>query len=101
MRPGWYWIFFRPCRMTRTRWAKLATARLASTPRLSTDQMPSTGLKVWRTSGQPEYSQPDLGAGEGTQLGLEVHVEVVPDQHDVPAGQLPVGGYQQVRYSAR
>ncbi len=29
MRPGWYWIFFRPCRMTWTRWAKLATARAA------------------------------------------------------------------------
>ena len=25
MRPGWYWIFFRPCRMTWIRWAKLVT----------------------------------------------------------------------------
>ena len=35
----------RPCRMTWTRWPKLATARLASTPRLRTDQIPSTGLR--------------------------------------------------------
>src|SRR6266487_3554130 len=74
MRPGWYWIFFRPCRRIWTRWAKLATARLASTPRLSTDQIPSTGLR----------------------LGAQVHVEVVPDQHDVPAGQLAVRGDEQV-----
>jgi hypothetical protein len=46
MRPGWYWIFFRPRRMTWPRWAKLATARLVSTPPLSTDQMPSTGLRT-------------------------------------------------------
>ena len=44
MRPGWYWIFFRPCRMTWTRWAKLAKATLASAPRLRYDQMPSVGL---------------------------------------------------------
>jgi hypothetical protein len=44
MSPGRYWIFFRPRRMTWIRWLKLATARLASTPRLSADQMPSTGF---------------------------------------------------------
>jgi hypothetical protein len=27
MRPGRYWIFFRPCRMTWTRWPKLAGSR--------------------------------------------------------------------------
>jgi Transposase len=27
MRPGRYWIFFRPCRMTWTRWPKLASSR--------------------------------------------------------------------------
>jgi hypothetical protein len=43
MRPGWYWIFFRPWRMTWTRWAKLAVARLARPPRLSTDH-PRPGL---------------------------------------------------------
>jgi hypothetical protein len=95
MRPGRYWIFFRPCRMTRTRWPKLATARLASTPRLSTDQMPH-GIKVRRVSGQPEHPQPSLGLGEGAQLSAQVHIEVVPDQHDVPAGQLAVRGDQQV-----
>src|ERR1039457_779190 len=44
-KPGLVLDFFRPCRMTWTRWAKLATARLARTPRLSTDQIPSTGLR--------------------------------------------------------
>src|SRR5215510_13253790 len=92
MRPGWYWIFFRPWRMTWTRWAKLAAARLASTPRLSTDQRPLDRVQVRGISGQPEHLQPGLGAGEGTQLGLEVDVEVIPDQHDDPAGQLVVGG---------
>src|SRR5438132_11175568 len=88
MRPGRYWIFFRPCRMTWTRWAKLAAARLASTPPLSTDQTPLDRIKVRRVSGQPEHPQPGLGAGEGAQLGAQMHIEVVPDQHDAPAGQL-------------
>src|SRR6266516_2201098 len=96
MRAGRYWTFFRPCRITWTRWAKLATARLASTPPLSTRPDPLHRIKVRGISGQPEHPQPGLGAGEGTQLGLEVDVEVVPDQHDVPAGQLVVGGDQQV-----
>ena len=43
--PGLVLDLFRPCRMTWIRWAKLATARLARTPRLSTDQIPSTGLR--------------------------------------------------------
>jgi len=95
MRSGRYWIFFRPCRMTWTRWPKPATARLASTPRLSTDQMPSTGFKSGAYA-QPEHPQPGLSAGEGAQLDAQVHVEVVPHQHDVPAGQLAVRGDQQV-----
>src|SRR5512142_1141324 len=45
MSRGWYWIFFRPCRITWISWAKLATAGLARTPRLSTDQIPSTGFR--------------------------------------------------------
>jgi hypothetical protein len=53
-------------------------------------------IKVRRISGQPEHPQPGLGAGEGPQLGAQVHVEVVPHQHDVSAGQLPVRGDQQV-----
>ena len=43
MMPGWYWIYRRPCLMTWSRWAGPVNARLASGPRLSTDQMPSTG----------------------------------------------------------
>ena len=53
-------------------------------------------IQVRRVSGQPEHPQPRLGLGEGAQLGAPVHVEVVPDQHDDPAGQLPVRGDQQV-----
>src|ERR1035438_1877975 len=92
---GWYRIFFRPCRMTWTRWAKLATARLARTPRLSTDQIPSTGLRSGARR-ELEHAQPCLGSGEGAQLGAEMDVEVIPDQDDDPAGQLAVGGDQQV-----
>src|ERR1035438_5061960 len=92
---GWYWIFFRPCRMTWTRWAKLATARLARTPRLSTDQIPSTGLRSGARR-ELEHAQPCLGSGEGAQLGAEMDVEVIPDQDDDPAGQLAVRGDQQV-----
>src|SRR5512135_2259799 len=34
-----------------------------------------------------EDVQPWLGAGEGAQLRAQMHVEVVPDQHDDSAGQ--------------
>src|ERR1017187_3234582 len=43
-----------------------------------------------------EHAQPCLGSGEGTQLGAEMDVEVIPDQDDDPAGQLAVRGDQQV-----
>ena len=45
MRPGWCWVFFRPWRMTWSRWAKPVKATLASGPRLREDQIPSTGLR--------------------------------------------------------
>src|SRR5215472_15253813 len=82
--------------MTWTRWAKLAAARLASTPRLSADQIPSHRVEVGGVSRQPEHPQPGLGAGEGAQLGALVDIEIVPDQHDVPARELAVGGDEQV-----
>src|SRR5262249_34962584 len=53
-------------------------------------------VEVRGVGGQPEHAQPGLGAGEGAQLGAPVDIEVVPDQHDVPAGQLAVGGDEQV-----
>jgi len=53
-------------------------------------------IQVRRVSGQPEHPQPGLRVGEGAQLGTPVHIEVVPHQHDVPAGQLAVRGDQQV-----
>jgi hypothetical protein len=43
MRAGWFWIFRRPCLMTCSGWAKPAKETLASGPRFSDDQMPSTG----------------------------------------------------------
>jgi hypothetical protein len=48
-------------------------------------------VEVRGVDGQPEHPQPGLGAGEGAQLCAEMHVEVVPPQHDGPAGQLAVG----------
>src|SRR5262245_7612597 len=57
---------------------------------------PFHGIEVRGVGGQPEHAQPGLGTGEGTQLGAFVDIEVVPDQHDVPAGQLTVGGDEQV-----
>jgi predicted ABC-type transport system involved in lysophospholipase L1 biosynthesis ATPase subunit len=43
-----------------------------------------------------EHAQPRLGGGEGAQFRLEVHLQVVPDQDDHPAGQLTVRGGEQV-----
>ena len=80
--------------MTWIRWAKLATARLARTPRSNTDQIPSTGFRSGACE-ELEHAQPWLGAGEGAH-GAQMDVEVIPDKHDDPAGQLAVRGDQQV-----
>ena len=56
---------------------------------------PLHGIQVRGIRGQLEHAQPRLGAGEGAQLFAQVDGEVVPDQDDVPAGQLTVGGDEQ------
>ena len=67
MRSGWDWIFFGPCRMTWTRWPKLATAGLAGTPRLSTDQIQR--VEIGGVGGRLVHPQPGLGARGGSRLG--------------------------------
>src|SRR5260370_727656 len=57
---------------------------------------PFHGVEVGGVGGQLEHPQPWLRAGEGTQGRAGVHVEVVPGQHDVAAGQLAVGGDEDV-----
>src|SRR5260370_27433693 len=57
---------------------------------------PFEGVEVGGVGGQLEHPQPWLCAGEGAQGRAGVHVEVVPGQHDVAAGQLAVGGDEDV-----
>src|SRR6266568_9353837 len=54
------------------------------------------GVEVGSIGRELADAQPGLRAGEGAQLGALVDVEVVPDQHDLSAGQLAVGGDEQV-----
>ena len=96
MSPGWYWIFFSPVLMTCSRWAKPVKATLASGPRLRRGPDPFHRVEAGGVGRQLEHLQPRLGGGEGAQLRAEVDIEVVPDQDDVPAGQLVVRGGQQV-----
>jgi hypothetical protein len=62
MRAGWYWIFFRPCLMTWSRWAKPVKATLASGPRLRLDQMPSAVVPLGCAAGRPAGSSTRGGA---------------------------------------
>ena len=71
-------------------------ATLASGPRLRQDQMPLDRVGVGGIGRELERAQPRLGGGEGAQFRLEVHVQVVPDQDDHPAGQLTARGGEQV-----
>src|SRR5260370_608666 len=57
---------------------------------------PFHGVEVGGVGGQREHPQPWLRAGEGAQGRGGVHIEVVPGQHDVAAGQLAVGGDEDV-----
>src|SRR6266542_3042443 len=57
---------------------------------------PFNRVQVRGVGRELEHVQPWLGAGEGAQLRAQMHVEVIPDQHDDPAGQLAVRGDQQV-----
>src|SRR5260370_901119 len=57
---------------------------------------PSHGVEVGGVGGQLEHPQPWLRAGEVAQGRAGVHIEVVPGQHDVAAGQLAVGGDEDV-----
>ena len=60
MRRGWYWIFFRPCRMTWSRWLKLAIARLASTPRSYAQAYGVTCREIRTTRRKSDYLKPSL-----------------------------------------
>src|SRR5258708_2493128 len=57
---------------------------------------PFHGVEVGGVGGQLEHPQPWLRSGEGAQGRAGVHIEVVPGQHDVAAGQLAVGGDEDV-----
>ena len=60
----------------------------------ATTSPPGSGPGRRKAAGTRAASR--LGAGEGAQLRAQMDVEVVPDQHDDPAGQLAVRGDQQV-----
>src|SRR6266568_3483511 len=47
---------------------------------------PFNRVQVRGVGRELEHVQPWLGAGEGAQLRAQMHVEVIPDQHDDPAG---------------
>src|SRR6266567_1868837 len=95
IRCGRYWIFFSLRLTMRTRLSRSAAAKLAMA-RLSSDQMPSAGLRSGAYAGQPEDPQPVVVLGsEVGQFGGQVDVEIIPAP-DQGGGQLTVGGDDQV-----
>jgi len=81
--------------MVGERWSGVVNAVLDSDPRRSSDQTPSTGLKVRWVGRQLLDGQSVPSGDELPHPGGEVDVQVVPDEHD-RAAELLVGGDEQV-----
>jgi hypothetical protein len=98
---GWCWIALCRCLMMPAGWSRSVARKLAM-ERLSRDHTLSAGMRPGSAGGRVEHPQPiGVGVDERPHRRRVVNVQVAPDQHDLPAGQLPVRGLQHARVLGR